>query len=355
MERKHIWKVRDGDEKDLPGILSLRKIVFGEEEADKLEPRYWRWEFMDAPDGKGFIYLVQEGDKIIAHFADIPRRFLVQGKTILGTLSLDLMVHPNYRRRGLFTAMGRYSAQRVKQENRHFMTAFPIRPQTIQGLKKIGWHEIMKLPVLVYPIRFTGIVKRYIHFSSLSYLVGGIARGIYTPLLLMKKGKENRGIEIENVEKMDNQFEKFLERGSSIHSIMGLRDSNYMNWRYFNHPTRVYRIYRAIKDGEMKGYLILRKVTLLGFNSVVIADLLSSDLDIFEFLLKGGIEFSKKESVDLLGFMVPKSHPYYQFLRKYGFLRSPKTFRFMIYSHKKDEFLLDPKNWYVTWGDTDVI
>ncbi len=32
------WKVRDGSEKDMEEILSLRKLVFGEEEKDKLRP-----------------------------------------------------------------------------------------------------------------------------------------------------------------------------------------------------------------------------------------------------------------------------------------------------------------------------
>ncbi len=49
------WQVRDGDEKDLEGILSLRRLVFGEMEKDKLDPRVWTWEFMENPDGRAFI------------------------------------------------------------------------------------------------------------------------------------------------------------------------------------------------------------------------------------------------------------------------------------------------------------
>jgi hypothetical protein len=41
MAKGQNWVVRDGDGKDLKEILSLRKIVFGEIEKDKLDERLW--------------------------------------------------------------------------------------------------------------------------------------------------------------------------------------------------------------------------------------------------------------------------------------------------------------------------
>lgn len=163
------WKVRNGDEKDIQGILSLRKIVFGEFEKDKLDPKYWKWEFLEGPDGRALIYLVEDHGRIIGHFADLLRRFSICRKIALGTISVDLMVAPEFRRRGIFEEMGRYAIQRVKERNGIFMSAFPIRPQTINGFKKIGWVEIFKLPILVYPIKFSGILNTYLHSSYLSF------------------------------------------------------------------------------------------------------------------------------------------------------------------------------------------
>lgn len=136
---------------------------------------------------------------------------------------------------------------------------------------------------------------------------------------------------------------------------MVLRDKDYLNWRYISHPTRNYNIYRAIEKDEMKGFIILRKTKLMGFNCAVIVDLLSIDEKALHVLIERGISYSKDEKVDLVCFMVPKTHKYYKIFKKCGFFRSPKTFRFMIYPHENKKELLDPKNWYVTWGDTDVI
>ena len=105
----------------------------------------------------------------------------------------------------------------------------------------------------------------------------------------------------------------------------------------------------------MRGYIVLRKVDLLNFNSAIIVDLLAVDQMALSALVEKGIEHARQQRTDLLGFMVPRPHPYYQSLRREGFLRSPKTFQFMVYPHSDRKIFLSPERWYVTWGDTDVI
>ena len=349
------WKVRDGNETDTDGILSLRGVVFRDEEKDKMDPRFWRWEFLEGADGQGLIYIVEDGDKIVGHFADVPRRFSVQGEPLLGTLSLDLMVHPDYWRRGIFEALGRYGIERVRKENGLFLIAFPIRQETIHGLKKIGWEKVVKLPVLVYPIRFSGIVNRYLHFSLLGIFIGAIARFFYFLLYGLKREKEIEEVEIEKVGSLDEQFDDFWQKALSLYPIIGVRNRNYLTWRYLRHPTRTYTIYRAKKGGEMEGYIVLRKVELLNFNSAVIVDLLALDEVTLVALVERGIQHSQKKGTDLLAFMVPQGHSYDKILRKMGFLPSPKTFQFMVHFHSKRGILNSAEKWYVNWGDTDVI
>ncbi len=355
LDKAHYWKVRDGNEKDMEAILSLRKIVFGKTEEDKLDPSFWRWQIRENPDGAGWIHLVEHGDKIIGHLADLPKRFSVRGRVVLGTLTHDMMVHPDYRRRGVSTATARLGIRKVEKEKGEFMTAYSIRVESLNSLLKVGWKEVVELPVLVFPIRFYRIANRYLHSKPASVLVGGIARCLYFFLFGRRRKKKMNGVEIKRVHELDEQFDLFWEKAISLCPIMGVRDRNYLNWRYLQHPTRTYVIYRALERGEMKGYIVLRKVELLNLNSAVIVDLLALDSEIVPQLVEKGIEHSRQEGTDLLGFMVPKPHPYYHGLRRAGFLPSFKTFQFLVYSHRKEEVLFDPRGWYLTWGDTDVI
>jgi GNAT superfamily N-acetyltransferase len=351
----HHWKVRDGDEKDLKEILSLREIVFGELEKDKLEERFWRWEYEQGPDGRAFLYIVEEGKRCIGHLADLPRQFSVNGEGVPGTFHLELMVHPDYWRRGIFYEMEKYAVQHVKHENKLLMTACTVRQESINGLKKAGWKPVCQLPVLVFPIRFRGILNRYLHFQPLSLLIGGVARFFYFLLYGLKRREETGGVEIEKVGQLDDTFDTFWQKALSLHSIIGIRNRNYLTWRYLRHPTRNYTIYRAKKNGEMIGYIVLRKVELLQFNSTVIVDLLALDEVTLYALVQRGIQHSQRERADLLGVIVPQVHFYYRLLRKMGFLRSFKIFQFLVYSHWKEGVVFTPKKWYVTWGDTDVM
>ena len=350
-------QVRDGDERDLRAILSLRKAVFGEFEADKRRPDFWKWEFLDGPDGKAFIYIAEDNGTVAGHFADVPRRFWLNGALCLGTLSLDLMVHPDYRRRGAFTRMGQYAVQRVAGANGLFMTAFPIRKETIAGFLKLGWEIVGELPVLVYPIRFKGMINRYFHFSPLSLLLAGIARGTYCLLQGgRRKGREStQGVELEIVNQPDQEFDHFWEKAKGLFTAVGARDQPFLSWRYLKNPVRNYIICRAFESGQMAGYLILRKVDLLGFNSAVIVDLVGLSDRVIRRLIHWGVEKSRQEGNDLLGCMIPKGHAYHQALREAGFLPSGKTFYYMVYRLMKEKVPLDLKEWYVNWGDTDVI
>jgi len=86
----------------------------------------------------------------------------------LGTHPQDLMVHPDEQGKGIFHAMAEYEKQKVKEKKALFMAGFPLRVPTYSGLKKIGWKDVNKLPVLVYPVRFSGILNRVPSFSTLS-------------------------------------------------------------------------------------------------------------------------------------------------------------------------------------------
>jgi len=355
MADRQNWEVREGSEKDMEGILSLREIAFGETEKDRKDPRFWKWQFMKGPDGKAFLYIVKDGERVIGHLADHPRHFSIHGELVPGVFHLELMVHPDYWRKGIFREMEKYSIRRIQNENKLLMTACTVREESINGLKKVGWKTVAKLPVLVYPIRFKGIVNRYLPISPLGFLLGGILRFCYRLLFWPKKKKDDRKIEIEEVTQLDHQFDPFWEKASSLFPIMGARDRTFLDWRYFQHPTRRYTLYRAMKDGEMRGYIVLRKVDLLNFNCTVIVDLLAWDEAILSALMERGVELSGRQGTDLLGMILPREHLYYKILRQRGFLPSFKTFSFMVYPHADKPFLLSPENWYVNWGDTDVI
>lgn len=345
--------IEEGGEREREAILNLRRIVFKEEEVDKQSAEFWNWQFLKNPDGEGLIYLLKKGDQVVGHFADTPKRFVVDGKEVLGTLSVDMMVHPEHRG-GMFFRLGQYAVDRTRSLGYAFLTCYPIRKQSIYCLQKIGWKGFFGLPVLVYPLRFSGILKRYLKLMPLAWLFGGMARILYTLGFKGRREDREKGVVIREMKEVDEAYDRFWEKASTLNPVMGVRDRRFITWRYLQHPTRAYTIYRAFREEKMEGYIILRKVDLLGFNSAVIVDLLAQDETVLKVLVDHSIDFGLTRGADLLGCIVPRPHRYYQVLREKGFIPSFKSFLFMVYAHAT-AINLSPEGWYVTWGDSDVI
>jgi hypothetical protein len=264
-----------------------------------------------------------------------------------------MMVHPDYRG-GMFFQLGRHAAERTKERGFAFLTSYPIRKWSIKSLRRIGWKGFFEIPVLIYPLRFRGIVNRYFRFLPISLIIGGVAKVFY---FLFFKGRRERNegeIGIVEMAQLDDAYDRFWQKASSLNPVMGVRDRSFMNWRYLQHPTRTYTIYRALRKGKMEGYIVLRKVDLLGFNSAVVVDLLALEEDVLRRLVEKGVAYAEEKRADLLGCIVPRHHRYYRILRRKGFFSTFKAFLFMIYPHVEEIPLL-PAGWYVNWGDSDVI
>jgi hypothetical protein len=162
-----------------------------------------------------------------------------------------MMVHPDYRRKGISAATAEYAIQRVEREKGMFMTAYSIREESLNSLLKVGWKEVMRLPILVFPIRFHGIVNRYLHFQFLSLLIGGVMRFFY--FFLFRLRKKNRRSRDGRVYEWDETYDLFWE-GKTVHPIVEI--SRTVDLALSSASYREYVIYRALQKGEMKGYIV---------------------------------------------------------------------------------------------------
>ena len=100
----HIRPYRDGDETQ---ILKLREVVFGDLDPVRLKASTWQWQFQNNPAGPAFCFLAEADGVIVGQYATIPTRFSIQGKETLLAFSCDTMIHPRYRRHGMFSALAR--------------------------------------------------------------------------------------------------------------------------------------------------------------------------------------------------------------------------------------------------------
>ena len=102
---KRTFQIRRYQEEDEEQILRLRERVFGDLDPVRMKTSTWRWQFRYNPAGEAFCALAEDHGRIIGQYAVIPTRFSVQGKETLFALSCDTMIHPDYRKQGIFTTL----------------------------------------------------------------------------------------------------------------------------------------------------------------------------------------------------------------------------------------------------------
>jgi GNAT superfamily N-acetyltransferase len=362
------WKLRPYRPGDETSILDLCRRVFSEQSADRFSVDYWKWEFVDNSSGPARVLLADDGGKVVGHYAVVPRNWHISGLPHLGSIVVDVMTHPDYRMQGMFAKLGLQALAEAGEVGIEFSYGFPIRKEVMPGHLKIGWKHLFDIPIFAYPLKFKTVVQTYIKIPVISSLLAGGAYAAYTvgvrPWLSIthRRPASVDEVTIRELTTFDIRFDGLWQRAKCQFPVMGVRDQKYLNWRYpQSHPYYTYRVLAAECGDNLLGYVILRTSELLGLKCGIVVDLLvdPDHLGVVDHLLNRALaDFRADKNLDLVAAMMSRDGPYVTALQRHGFMVTPKVFWFILHSNipqRLPQELLVPSNWYLTWGDTDVI
>ncbi len=91
------------DDTSLRNYVALFQHCFPS--AKHFNETYLRWLYRSNPDGEVVGFDAYDGDALAAHYACIPVRMEVMGRSVAGLLSLNTATHPNFQGQGLFTKL----------------------------------------------------------------------------------------------------------------------------------------------------------------------------------------------------------------------------------------------------------
>ncbi|MFP5247411.1 MAG: GNAT family N-acetyltransferase [Thermoanaerobaculia bacterium] len=299
--------IREATARDRDAILALRKRCFPDVDLERQEPAYWDWEF-----GQGRMFVAEIDGRIIAHLGFVPQTWLLGGEERRGMLAVDAMTDPDFRRQGHFDRVAAFARESLRSDYA-LSTAFQIRDAVLPGMQKNGWIPILRAPVLVKMLTFghrsAGILPAAPPASS--RLIASIASD-------------------------------FLSNTSHVH-----RSEQHLHWRFYNHDH--YSI-----EATDTAYLITRRTTLRGYDTLAIADIgwrpgRTRDARV---LLSQALARARAANVQLAAALLTLSHPALPALVRSGFLPSPHRFRFLV--NVFDERIRTSRaRWALTWADTD--
>jgi GNAT superfamily N-acetyltransferase len=100
-ESEREWTIRNYREGDEEQILELRGVAL----SGPKNKQWWKWMYRDGPLGPATIALAEVKHRIIGHMASVPVPIKIKDQVTRGGHGVDLMVHPDYRRQGIFVAL----------------------------------------------------------------------------------------------------------------------------------------------------------------------------------------------------------------------------------------------------------
>jgi hypothetical protein len=346
----YIKKMESSDEEQYLNFLGHRitKLPVAE---------HYRWLYCRNPHGRALTWLVihRPTGNIIGSTAIFPRYFWVQGRKTLGGVGGDTLVNPRFRRQGMATELHRFSIPSMMETGVHFHYGFPNRGN-LGAFRKAG---------ACFPGVLRGIELPITRGENLQKK---LALGLRDPLRLARlTGKlfqfyNNRGIarshdferNFKQVSGFDGRFDMLAAELNSLASIYGVRDSSYLNWRYFDNPARAHTVFSYEERGELQGFAVLE------FSATVcyLVDFFVKPDDVLaENLLNGVIALAYANGSRRIKSLINPGGAFFNTFMRRGFTFNVDEVPLQILIPAADgplASLLDLEEWYLSYAEYDV-
>jgi len=302
--------------------------------AGKLE-----WKFRDNPAGTGMVAIARADGEIIGVNGFMPSRFMLGEREARAYQSMDTIVAPAARGKGVFPALLKCFYERTDGA---LIYGFPNASSSPGFFGKLGWSRFGPVPMLFRPLRTGYFLKRF----------GRLMPDVRVPIL-------SRPLrDFERIARFDETATAAWRSFSTGIACALDRDADFLNWRLADHPAEEYDILRAPdgsftvhsvsdKHGGRIGYLmeaIGAGATLAPLISASLRDMAASGADA------------------ALAWCLPGS-PNYAAHRKAGFYPLPPKLRPVVInfgarplrSEAGMDAITDPRGWYVSYLDSDTV
>lgn len=360
MENYIIRKYESGDEKQ---IIRLFEEVYGKRMGKIESFKHWNWEYKFNPNKRIEIFLAFHNHKIIGQYAVIPVKMKIGNKDYITSLSLDTMTHKDYRGQGIFPILAKKLYSEIGKNGIPITYGFPNALSYPNFMNKLEWFEISDVPIYIRPLNFTSLLNHYLKIKFLSKIFSRFIDFFFN--FTLEKKKMDNNLKIKKINEFGKEVDDLWKLTKKEMPICIVRDSKYLNWRYFKKPEEKYDVFAIKKDAKLKGYIILKIEERFDLKIGLIVDILTnrSNMAYQDYLIKYAISYFKKKKVDIVSVIMYPHCRYYKSLKKQKFLKLLKRllpediyFGARLNNSKLNiQFIKNPINWHITWGDIDVV
>lgn len=318
---------------------------------------HYLWKFHSFPNSPGsYEYAAYHENKMVGYYAALPYHYIISGKEMTCAMVCDVMTHSSMRGRGVFTEIGRYATDDLKNKGLHFTSGYPIRPEVIPGHLKVGWVKLFQMPLYIKVLKANAILSKF-NLSFVSFLINPFIK----ILSLYKFACSDSAVECEiyEVNEIDKitGYEDFFSKWSFKQTYYLIKSRAFLKWR-LSAPAKDYRIICIRKEGNIVAVAIIAFADVKGVPSIGVLDLMVLDghYSAIKYLFRSLEKLAAENNAEAIIGMFCKQWANKYRLVKYGMIRTNIIFTLILKQLDSSidfEGLKNETNWNLTWIDSD--
>lgn len=323
-----------------------------ENRASSRDEAYFEWRFLKKPGGSSplVIWATASSGKKIGCVGFTQDVYMANGKPVIfGQLS-DISISSQWRGKGIAKKMLDFLAEQPDFRAKKASFAMPNK-DAARALEKSGWTTLSSIERYVKICRTGPKIKKVLGRNPLSSSIAGIL-----DLALKFSSRETFHVDKKIyaaglVERFDARFDAFWEKYDKNDSVLGLRTSEYLSWRYSLHPLVDYKTFALLEGDSLLGYAVY----YIDNDQCHVEDVISLGTPVHSRLLFSYfIRFiNNNYNTCAITIRINRNEVCPLPLRQFGFLRRNDGQRFMV-RPGAGEALPDSRRWFLTSGDKDA-
>lgn len=342
------YKIERADlEKDKEGILNVLSSNFSDFNLKRYE-----WLYIDNPCGKAHTFVARSSDsgKIIGCVSVFPRRMIVAGKRYLAGITGDFAVNKNIR--GFLGFQLQRAITRHAGEEFDFLYSIP-NPLSEGIMERIGYLKVEEI---------TRIARIFKADEKLKTKVNPFLAKLGAPLVNLYLNKSLKKIKSLYKEKdfddFDSVFDEFWGKLAHKTKLIGVRDSEFLHWKYFRSPYFKYRAYtlQEKNSGELLGYVIYHtdsgRCVIDDMQHICKSKFCTELISSFLWYLK------HNNPVSTVSIFLSNPTLMNELVKTTGFYERDRDSKLIIFlnpaRNELNETLQSPENWSIFKGDWDI-
>jgi GNAT superfamily N-acetyltransferase len=315
----------------------------------------WRWQYAQNPFSRGEylpVWTCVSDGKTIGQLGAIPLELHVGASTIHGAWAVDFRVLPEYRGKGVGKLL-------VKEANQHFDAFLAIGATDMSfGLFTTeGWKAVGSLPYYVKIWNADAVLRDKVESSFLARLASVPLNVGFKFLDYVKAPRRSGSIDVHSMDGFGDEADRWWDEIRGSYDVVVSKTRAYLEWKYDRQPGMNYVKFRATRDGELCGYIVVRVVdrgqhTREGLIADVVVD--PRDEEAIQSLTHEALTYLRRAPCYIARCYASQEHVSRMLVRN-GFLKRKPQMRFLVNKNVDGCDAVESMGaWCLAAGDSDM-